>query len=388
MLNIAIFGPPGAGKGTQSKFLIEKYNLTYISTGDILRAEISEDSELGQKAKSVIAAGKLVSDDLIVQIIEKRILSEKRDGILFDGFPRTVVQAYILDGLLLKLNTQLSFMLSLEVPREELITRLLERGKSSGRSDDNMQVIESRLLEYDQKTLPLKEFYKSRGKFIAIDGIGTIGEITSRLSNAIDKTLSRKYFNIVVTGKPGAGRGTQAKKLAEKYNLAYISTGKLMREEIAAGTELGKTCLQFMNAGDLVPDEYPIRLIEQVIRDNPHVNGFVFKGFPRTLVQAYILDGLLKKINSKVDIAIEMDCKTLVAIKRLSARGKTVKARTYDMNTDVIIHRLEEWQETIKKDVVDFYVRQDIIVKVDGTDEDDVVFQKIDSIVSKRIGKI
>lgn len=386
MLNVAIFGPPGAGKGTQSKFLIEKYNLTYISTGDILRAEIAEDSELGQKAKSVIAAGKLVSDDLIVQIIEKRILSEKKDGILFDGFPRTVVQAYILDGLLLKLNTQLSFMLSLEVPREELVTRLLDRGRSSGRSDDNMQVIDSRLLEYDQKTLPLKEFYKSRGKFIAIDGIGSIGDITKRLSDAIDKTLKRKYFNIVVTGKPGSGRGTQAKKLAVKYNLAYISTGKLMREEIAAGTELGKTCQEYMNAGDLVPDEYPIRLIEQVIRDNPHVNGFVFKGFPRTLVQAYILDGLLKKINSKVDIAVEMDCKTLVAIKRLSLRGKTTKARTYDMNTDVIIHRLEEWQNTIKKDVVDFYSRQDIIIKIDGTDEDSVVFERLDSIVSKRIG--
>ncbi|MBN2747613.1 MAG: adenylate kinase [Bacteroidales bacterium] len=387
MLNIAIFGPPGAGKGTQSKFLIEKYNLTYISTGDILRAEIAEDSELGQKAKSVIAAGKLVSDDLIVQIIEKRILSEKRDGILFDGFPRTVVQAYILDGLLLKLNTQLSFMLSLEVPREELINRLLERGKSSGRNDDSMEVIERRLLEYDQKTHPLKDFYKARGKFIAINGVGSIADITTRLSDAIEKTLQRKYFNIVVTGKPGAGRGTQAKKLAAKYNLAYISTGKLMRDEIAAGTELGKTCQEFMNAGDLVPDEYPIRLIEQVIRDNPHVNGFVFKGFPRTLVQAYILDGLLKKINSKVDIAIEMDCKTLVAIKRLSARGKTMKARTYDMNTDVIIHRLEEWQNTIKKDVVDFYVRQDILVKIDGTDEDEVVFQRIDSVVSKRIGK-
>jgi adenylate kinase len=189
MLNIAIFGPPGAGKGTQSKFLIEKYNLTYISTGDILRAEIAEGSDLGRKAKDVIAAGKLVSDDLIVQIIEKKILREKKDGILFDGFPRTVVQAYILDGLLLKLNTQLSFMLSLEVPREELITRLLERGKSSGRSDDNLQVIENRLREYEEKTLPLKEFYKARGKFISIDGVGSIEEITKRLTDAIEKTL-------------------------------------------------------------------------------------------------------------------------------------------------------------------------------------------------------
>jgi len=385
MLNIAIFGPPGAGKGTQSKFLIEKYNLAYISTGDILRAEIAEGSDLGIMAKDIIAAGKLVGDDLIVQIIEKRIMSSKTNGILFDGFPRTVVQAYILDGLLLKLNTQLSFMLSLEVPREELVSRLLERGKSSGRSDDNLSVIDNRLKEYKEKTLPLKDFYKERGKMIAIDGVGKISDITARLNNAIETTLKHKYFNVVVTGKPGSGRGTQAKKLAEKYNLAYISTGKIMRQEIQQGTELGKTCKKFMDDGDLVPDEYPIRLIERVIRDNPHVNGYVFKGFPRTLVQAYILDGLLKKIDSQLDVAIEMDTKTLVAIKRLSERAKTSKARSYDMNTDVIIHRLEEWQNTIKKHVSSFYASQQKLVKVDGTGEDDDVFEMVDASVSGMI---
>lgn len=385
MLNIALFGPPGAGKGTQSAYLIEKYNLTYISTGDILRKEIAENSELGQKAKDVIARGGLVSDDLIVQIIEKRITSEAKDGILFDGFPRTVVQAYILDGLLLKLNTQLSFMLSLEVPKQELITRLVERGKSSGRPDDNHDVINLRLLEYENKTMPLIDFYKDRGKFISINGIGSIGDITKRLSDAIDKTLKRKYFNIVVTGKPGSGRGTQAKRLADKYNLAYISTGKIMRQEIAAGTELGKKCLEYMNAGDLVPDEYPIRIIERVIRDNPHVNGYVFKGFPRSLVQAYILDGLLKKINSQVDVAVELDTSTLIALKRLSERSKTEKARSYDMSTDVIIHRLEEWQHTIKKDVSTFYASQNKIIKVDGGSEDNIVFDKLDNTISKLI---
>lgn len=385
MLNIALFGPPGAGKGTQSAYLIEKYNLTYISTGDILRKEIAENSELGIKAKDVIARGGLVSDDLIVQIIEKRITSEAKDGILFDGFPRTVVQAYILDGLLLKLNTQLSFMLSLEVPKEELITRLIERGKSSGRSDDSLDVIHQRLAEYENKTMPLIEFYKERGKYISINGVGSISDITKSLNAAIDQTLKRKYFNIVVTGKPGSGRGTQAKKLAEKYNLAYISTGKIMRQEIEAGTILGKQCQEFMNAGDLVPDEYPIRIIERVIRDNPHVNGYVFKGFPRSLVQAYILDGLLKKINSQVDVAVELDTSTLTALKRLSYRSKTEKARSYDMSTEVIIHRLEEWQNTIKKDVSSFYANQNKIIKVDGGANDEVVFDKLDSAISKLI---
>ncbi len=387
MLNIALFGPPGAGKGTQSKYLVEKYNLTYISTGDLLRSEIAEGSELGQKAKDTIAQGKLVSDDLIVQIIEKRIRAEKKDGILFDGFPRTVVQAYILDGLLLKLDTQLTFMLSLEVPKDELIKRLLERGKVSGRSDDNLEVIQKRLQEYEEKTKPLINFYKDRGKYISIDGVGEISEITRRLNDAIEKTLKRKYFNIVVTGKPGSGRGTQAKKIAAKYNLAYISTGKLMRQEIAEGTELGLACKTYMDRGDLVPDEYPIRIIEQVIRNNPHVNGYVFKGFPRTLVQAYILDGLLKKNNSKVDIAIRLETSTLEAIRRLSGRSKTHKARPYDMSTDVIIHRLEEWENTIKKDVVSFYENQSKLLEIDGTGSDDEVFETIDKAISALMPK-
>ena len=133
MLNIALFGPPGAGKGTQSQLLIEKYKLVYISTGDLLRHELANETEMGLQVKDIISQGGLVSDEIIVDLIEKRILaSTDSKGILFDGFPRTFVQAYILDGLLLKLNTSLTCMLSLEVPREELIGRLIERGKSSG----------------------------------------------------------------------------------------------------------------------------------------------------------------------------------------------------------------------------------------------------------------
>ncbi len=385
MLNIALFGPPGAGKGTQSKYLIEKYNLTYISTGDILRKEIAEGSDLGQKAKDIIAAGQLVSDDLIVQIIEKRIRSEAKDGILFDGFPRTVVQAYILDGLLSKLSTSLTFMLSLEVPGDELKARLLERGKTSGRSDDTIQVIEKRLTEYEDKTMPLIDFYKGRGKYISIDGVGSIDDITERLNNAIDKTLKRKYFNVVVTGIPGSGRGTQAKKLAKEHNLAYISTGKIMREEIAIGSEIGKKCQPYVENGDMVPDEYPIRLMERFIRENPHVDGYVFKGFPRTTVQAYILDGLLKKMDSHVDVAVEIRTNTLSAIKRLSKRGQSDKGRTYDKNTDLIIHRLAMWEDTIKDHVSNFYKVQDKYISIDGEGDTESIFQEVDSLVSKLI---
>ena len=138
MLNIALFGPPGAGKGTQSEFLIEKYKLFYISTGDMLRKELKAKSKLGLEAKAIIEQGGLVSDEIIVQIIEKTIKDNSdANGFLFDGFPRTYIQAYILEGLMIKLNTSLNCLINIDVSEKESIKRLLNRGKTSGRSDDN-----------------------------------------------------------------------------------------------------------------------------------------------------------------------------------------------------------------------------------------------------------
>jgi len=171
MLNIALFGPPGAGKGTQSEFLIKKYELFYISTGDLLRKELKEETELGLEAKSIIEAGGLVSDEIIVQIIEKTIKNNpEANGFLFDGFPRTYVQAYILEGLMIKLDTSLNTLISIEVPEEESVKRLLERSKTSNRSDDNDAVIRNRLKEYSDKTLPVLKYYKDKGIYTKVDG--------------------------------------------------------------------------------------------------------------------------------------------------------------------------------------------------------------------------
>lgn len=377
MLNIALFGPPGAGKGTQSAQLIEKYNLAYISTGDLLRHEIAEGTELGKKAKDTIDRGQLVSDELIVQLIEKRIVaSTDKNGILFDGFPRTMVQAYILEGLLLKLNTSLACMLSLEVPQEELVNRLLERGKVSGRSDDTAEVIQYRLKEYENKTMPVIEFYKDREKYIPINGVGKIDEVLGRLVESIDRTLQNVWFNLVLTGAPGSGKGTQGRLLAKKYNLYYISTGSLLRREIKANTEVGQRVKSIMDTGELVPDEIVIKLIESEIKQHNNVRGFVFKGFPRTIVQAYILDGLLRRLDSSVSYCIELNASTLESVKRLSARAKTPQARTYDMSTDLIIHRLEEYQEKTLS-VAEFYAKQNKFATLDAVGGQEFVFERL-----------
>ncbi|OFX89080.1 MAG: adenylate kinase [Bacteroidetes bacterium GWF2_33_16] len=377
MFNIALFGPPGAGKGTQSRLLIEKFNLAYISTGDILREEISEGSELGMKAKSVIEQGGLVSDEIIVQIIEKKIKTNTEvNGFLFDGFPRTVVQAYILEGLLLNLNTSLNCMISLEVPQDVLMNRMLERSKKENRADDTLDVIQNRLKEYQNKTIPVAQFYKDKGIYYAVDGVGKLDEIFERITNVVENTLTKTWLNVVLFGPPGAGKGTQGKLLAKKYDLVYISTGSLLRREIEKGTEMGLSAKEYMEKGDIVPDEFAIKLIEKQIQMHPNAKGFFFKGFPRTIVQAYILDGLLRKLNSSVSCVFHLDISTLESIKRLNARSKTPDKRNYDIDADVIVRRLEIYQyKTLP--VLNYYKKQKNIYEVDGTGSEEDVYKRL-----------
>lgn len=377
MFNIALFGPPGAGKGTQSRKLIEKYNLAYISTGDILREEIAEGSNLGLQAKSVIEKGGLVSDEIIVQIIEKKIKTNTEvNGFLFDGFPRTVVQAYILEGLLLKLNTSLNCMVSLEVPQDMLMERMLERAKKENRSDDTIEVIENRLKEYKNKTIPVADFYKDKGIYYACDGVGTVEDIFNRITNIVEQSLTKTWLNVVLFGPPGSGKGTQGKLLAEKYDLIYISTGSLLRREIEKGTDMGLSAKEYMEKGDIVPDEFAIKLIEKQIQTHPDAKGFFFKGYPRTIVQAYILDGLLRKVDSSVSCVFNLDVPTLESIKRLSARSKTEKSRYYDMDTDVIIRRLESFQNRTQP-VLDYYEKQRNIYHIDGIGTKEEVYKRL-----------
>jgi len=187
MLNLVLFGPPGAGKGTQSENLISKYGLVHLSTGDILRGEIARGTDLGRKAKEIISRGDLVSDEIVIGMIESKLdENNNAKGFIFDGFPRTTAQAVALDDLLQKKGTGISGMLALEVEEEELVKRLLSRGETSGRPDDKDEnTVRKRILVYNNETLPLKNFYNEQGKFHSIKGIGTIDEIFKSLVDRI-----------------------------------------------------------------------------------------------------------------------------------------------------------------------------------------------------------
>ena len=190
MLNIALFGPPCAGKGTQAKKIVEKYNLVHLSTGDMIRKEISEGTKLGQMAQRIINRGEFLSDEFVVKMIKNSISNSKEvNGFLFDGFPRTVVQAEMLDEMLETEGQLLKALFCIEVPFENLKSRMLERAKTEGRADDNETAIEQRFREYKSKTIPVANYYKEKGMHVNIPGNHPVDEVFSSISDVLETMI-------------------------------------------------------------------------------------------------------------------------------------------------------------------------------------------------------
>jgi adenylate kinase len=187
MKNIIIFGAPGSGKGTYSDEIVKRYGMGHISTGDVLRAEIKNDTELGKIAQGYISNGQLIPDDLMIEILAKTYDAQPAGkGVIFDGFPRTISQADALKAMLNERGQDVTVMLELDVPEDELMTRLIKRGIESGRTDDNEETIKKRLKVYHEQTSPLKEWYKKDGKHCYINGLGDLDRIFADIVAAID----------------------------------------------------------------------------------------------------------------------------------------------------------------------------------------------------------
>ncbi len=188
MLNILIFGPPGCGKGTQSEFLVDHYNLKHLSTGDIFRENIKNKTDLGIKAKTYMDQGQLVPDFITIDMLGKKMQSKTGfNGFLFDGFPRTIKQAESLDDFLLKINQKISMMICIEVPKDELVKRILKRGEISNRADDqNKEIILNRIKVYKDQTEVLKDYYQKQNKFFNVDGMATIADVKEKIFSLID----------------------------------------------------------------------------------------------------------------------------------------------------------------------------------------------------------
>ncbi|MDE7414098.1 MAG: adenylate kinase [Muribaculaceae bacterium] len=194
MLNVVLFGAPGSGKGTQSEKLIKDFGLYHISTGEVLRDHIRRGTDLGKIADSYISKGQLIPDDLMIRILDDVLEKEAADkkGVVFDGFPRTIPQAEALKELLLKRGTDLHAVIGLEVPEEELVERMINRGKETGRADDNLETIKNRLQVYHNQTHPLRDYYNEEGKYLPINGSGSVDEIYDTIASGIEKTTGHK----------------------------------------------------------------------------------------------------------------------------------------------------------------------------------------------------
>lgn len=194
MLNVVLFGAPGSGKGTQSAKLIDEYGLYHISTGEVLRDHIKRGTELGKIADSYISKGNLIPDDLMIQILDDVLDKEAngKPGVVFDGFPRTIPQAEALEKLLAKRGTDLAAVIGLEVPEDELMNRMIQRGKETGRADDTPETIKNRLDVYHKQTQPLSAYYQEKGKYLPINGSGVVDEIFNDIAAGLEKKTGVK----------------------------------------------------------------------------------------------------------------------------------------------------------------------------------------------------
>ncbi len=194
MLNIVLFGAPGSGKGTQSAKLIDEYGLYHISTGELLRDHIKRGTPLGKTANEYISKGQLIPDQLMIDILDDVLEKEAsgKSGVVFDGFPRTIPQAEALKELLRKRGTDLHAVIGLEVPEDELVNRMLARGKETGRADDNIETIKNRLDVYHNQTLPLRDYYTNEKKYLAINGLGIVDEIFHDIADQLERQTGVK----------------------------------------------------------------------------------------------------------------------------------------------------------------------------------------------------
>jgi adenylate kinase len=243
-------------------------------------------------------------------------------------------------------------------------------------------VIRTRLREYNEKTLPVMQYYKDKGIFFDVDGRKAIDEVSQDIEKIIEHELSQKLFNIVLFGYPGSGRGSQGVAIAKAFGLEYVATGPMLDQEVIHKTEIGNRISDLYENGQLVPDEIVVQLIEKKLATSRNVKGFIFKGFPRTLVQSYILDGLLKKNGSFISQIIEIEVPTLELIRRLDERSQTDRCMPYDTSTAKIVHRLEE-HEIRTVPVIEKYKLLHDVKKINGLGSFDDVFQRVSSEIEK-----
>lgn len=347
-MNIAFIGPACAGKSTQAARIARPFGLRHLSTGKLLRDHFDRHTALGILAKKYVAAGDLVPDDLVDAMVEEVAHRVPADsGLLFDGFPLTTPQARFLDDMFRGYGRRLDAVFYLHIPKEEVFERAAHR--IPRRADDTPEILENRLRVFSRNANPVLQYYMETGRLGFIDGHGGIDAIHNQLVLAVGELLAggrptitdeqaelilgfgqrrarfvstpaRPSLNLVLVGGPGSGKGTQAEFLCQDLGLPHISTGDLFRENIRKQTDLGRIAKEYIDRGELVPDDVTEGMVRERLAEADCDPGFVLDGFPRTLPQAHALEDMLAGHGRRLTAVLNLEVPDAEIVRRLSGR--------------------------------------------------------------------
>ncbi|KAJ3071274.1 hypothetical protein HDU98_005584 [Podochytrium sp. JEL0797] len=362
---IMVLGGPGSGKGTQCVRLAKEFNLTHLSTGDLLRAEVEMGTQIGKQCANLMTEGKIVPMAVILGLLKAAIdKNANTPGFLIDGFPRAQDQATEFEKTICPATKVLFFNCPLDI----LEARLLERGKTSGRADDNIDTIRKRFKTFQEESLPVVGHFGNR--VLKIESTGPIDQVYATVRNALvaDGTLKPLPNLIFVLGGPGSGKGTQCARLAQEFHLTHLSTGDLLRAELEKGSDIGKQCGALMKEGKIVPMSVILGLLKTAILSNLDTPGFLIDGFPRAQDQALEFEKTIcpaKKV-------LFFNCPLDVLEQRLIERGKT--SGRADDNIDTIRKRFKTFQEESLPVVGHFGSR---VMRIESTGAVDAVYADV-----------
>jgi len=375
---IFVCGGPGSGKGTQCDRIVERYGFTHLSSGDLLRDEVASKSPRGNELNSLMQAGKLVPMETVLSLLKEAMIAKAdvSNGFLIDGYPREVDQGIQFEKTICPAKMVLYFDLS----DAEMTRRLLNRGKTSGRVDDNEATIAKRLETFHAATEPVTIYYDRKQKLVSVNAERSPDAIFKDVADRLDRLILERCKVLFIVGGPGCGKGTQCERLAAKYNLTHLSSGDLLRAEVASGSPIGKELDAMMKSGKLVPMETVLKLIKDamVAAALKGSQGFLIDGYPREVPQGVQFENAIKPC----DVVLYFNVTDETMTKRLLHRAKT--SGRVDDNEETIKKRLLTFHECTQP-VCDYYFKKGKLIEVKAEGTPDFIFDKTCKLLKEKV---